>query len=287
MRHSVSLPCVERKFLRDFFANIFEDIPEASPVLIHSNLAGIGYIDVVSSGDTLCRKYEEIISERAGGRTLLFPTFNYDCLKNGTFDLQKDFGQVGLLSSYFSRTYPHERTLTPTYNFCIRNNHQRFDLSPSIHPFGSGSTMERLVKLNGYILVFGISNPTKVLTIGHYIETLARVGYRCDKEFSIQIRQPSVPPIHHKMTIHVRPPVESIEYRIEKGVFPLGKYYDCKGSTAWLVNVKAYVEFRLNQLKDEEFSWLTQEKKVQVSELYKRFGRPLRLDYFEKVGDIL
>lgn len=281
MNHSAPLPCVERSFLEDFFANIFGDIPEASPVLIHSNLAGLGYVDEVSSGNVLCQKYEEIISDGAGERTLLFPTFNYDCLKNGVFDLEADYGQVGLLSTYFARKYPHERTRTPAYNFYIRNNRQRFDLSPNALPFGAGSTMERLVDLDGYILVLGINRLKRVLTIGHYVETLARIGYRYDKEFSVQISRSDGQLIYHKMIIHVRPHGGYVVYREDSDDDLFGKNYSIRGLLAWFIRVKSYVDTELSALKRDEFYWIVPEKKFLLSGLYNKFGRPLRLDQFE------
>ncbi|NKD77966.1 hypothetical protein HEQ60_09370 [Haematospirillum sp. H1815] len=283
MKSSALFKCVDRSCVEELIGEIFSEIPVSSPVLVQSSLAGLGYIDEVSPGSILCQKYEQIISEAAGERTLLFPTFNYDCLKNGVFDLDRDYGQVGLLSKYFARKYPDDRTLTPTYNFYIRNNHQRFSLSPDISPFGAGSTMERLVKFGGYLLVLGLAQPTSVLTIGHYIETLARVHYRYDKEFSVQIRRASELPISHKMTVHVRPSGGCVVYRDEYRDFSCGKRYNNYGLRAWLMSAESYVEYQLSVLKKDEFAWLVPDKKIFFSDFYRKFGYPSSLDCFEKI----
>lgn len=139
------------------------------------------------------------------------------------------------------------------------------------------------MEFGGYLLVLGLAQPISVLTIGHYIETLACVPCRYDKEFSVQICRASKPPISHKMTVHVRPSGGCVVYSGGSGDPSFGKSYNDHGLRAWTMNAASYVEYQLNVLRKDKFALLVPDKKNFFSDFYRKFGYPSSLDCFEKI----
>ena len=98
----------------------------------------------------------QMIAEEAAGRTLLFPTFNYDFCQTRVYDILDDPCQVGALNEYVRQLYPDQRTLTPIFNFCICNN-RAFSLGPVENPFSESSTFSELVRQGAAVVFFGAS----------------------------------------------------------------------------------------------------------------------------------
>ena len=70
-------------------------------VLVHSDIFhGFTPTNFKSRKDLL-KEQINFVEEISGEKNLVFPTFNYDFLKNGEYSIDNDKSQVGVLSEYF------------------------------------------------------------------------------------------------------------------------------------------------------------------------------------------
>ncbi len=274
-------PVVDGALLNQTFGKVFDAVPAKSPVMIHSDIAMTGFVDAPSSGRELCEKYEAIFGKLAGERALLYPTFNYDCMGSGVYDLRRDFGKVGALSTYFSKKYPGKRTETPVFNFYIANGNDVFSFGPNDRPFGVGSTFERFVDLEGYIIVFGMQDPYKPLTILHYAETLAGIGYRYNKTIDCDIIDSAGTSRKHQFTMHFRPAGGIVEYQSPQERFAYCQDFGLNDIPIWLIDAQRYVSENVSLLRENELFWLSEKSRVEVEKQYRKYGHPMRQEHFE------
>ncbi len=150
------------------------------PLILHSDILRIGIIDSLKDRDAMCRDYQEVLEEVTASRTLLIPTFNYDYCRDGIYDVQNSPSQVGALTDYYRRTFSRERTHTPVFNFCIRNN-IGFTQTPIENCFGRSSAFGQLVEFDGFVAFLGADFSCN--TFLHHVEEMCDIIYRFHKVF--------------------------------------------------------------------------------------------------------
>lgn len=141
------------------------------PVLVHTDLFRMRMA---------CQPFEELLYELFPNRPILIPTFNYDFCRTGLYDRRESPSQVGAFTDHVRRKYPHYRTLTPVFNFCVLQNNG-LSLEPAENCFGEHSLFAELVRRDGYVFFLGA--PFSSNTFLHHIEEVADVSYRHHKRF--------------------------------------------------------------------------------------------------------
>ncbi len=140
-------------------------------VCVHSALGELGYI--VGGTHTIIESLSQIVGE-AG--TIMMPTFTsgndtYTYAMNGPGDFDPEISQVttGRLAEDFRKLYGVVRSIHPTHSVAAKGplaNELTKDHDKSLTPFGPGTPYDRLVALNGKILLLN-TNGNSIL---HKIE---------------------------------------------------------------------------------------------------------------------
>jgi aminoglycoside 3-N-acetyltransferase len=263
--------------LSGFFGSIAD-----VPVQIHSDIFKIGIVEKLKPRAEICEDYLKPLIKQANGRTLLFPTFNYDFCRDGIYDRQKSPGQVGALSEYLSREYAGQRTRTPIFNFCIIG--EGFDMVEKNNPFGENSTFAEVNKRNGVVAFLGAGFETN--TYLHYMEESLVIGYRYLKPFKGKIIDNSKE-TNIELKYRVRPLIDgSAEYDWPRLITELKEQSILKqirvgnGLISYFESSQLF-EFWWDRIKSDELFLLTDESRQTAQNLYAKHGQPLTYEKLE------
>jgi aminoglycoside 3-N-acetyltransferase len=270
--------------IRQELQTAFDQV-DSQAVALHTDLLRIGFAPRLGSRNEQLAKYFSLLVDVSKGRTLLFPTFNYDFCQTGIYDVEADPCQVGALNEYVRQLYPEQRSLTPIFNFCIYNNHS-FSLEPMDNPFSKSSTFGELAHHHATVIFFGASFAANPFI--HHVEEVMNIGYRYIKPFPGLIRLGSM---QRHIVVHyrVRPLIDdAVDYDwarlfidlLHNGLlqkFPLGN--------GQLLSYRAdrLLDYWCMRLRKGELYLLTPSSKKQVEELYKRYGSPLQYEFIERL----
>lgn len=251
---------------------------------LHTNVGMLGVIEGPFKKGWQLSEYERIIGMAFTGVCLRYPTFNYDFLRNGIYNVLSDPCKVGSLNEYIRKEHPESRTHTPVFNFCILGNHSYPLKTISENPFARNSIFSGFVENDSWIGFLGAGFNAN--TFIHYVEEEANIGYRYIKVFKGKVL---VEGSERPVSLHyrVRPLQEgAVDYnwgRLEQEllrngilkVFPvgLGKFL--------LVEGERLYEYWLDNLKKDEWYFLTDRSKTILSEISKRNGYPFSFDRME------
>ena len=256
-------------------------VPAGAPLLIHSDLMQLGMPDGVMARTAIAEGWLEIFREAADGRTVLIPTFNYDFTRTRLYDPAEAPGQVGSLSLHCARYRADKRTLTPVFNFCVFGD--GIDRAPVDHPFSAASTFGTLHAHDGAILFLGADMIAN--TFVHFVECAAGIGYRYLKRFPGEVVDGSLRrPIDFAFPVRPMTPgavaygdLGEAELRAAGLLtdFPIGL------ARGMLVGARAYHDHIRSRLAEDELCLLTPASRAITTELYGRYGRPLRISIEE------
>lgn len=257
---------------------------DSNAVVMHTDLFRMRFVQRGIPLQQQLQNLFRLIAMASTGKTLLFPTFNYDFCRTHVYDPSSDPCQVGTFNEYVRQLFPEQRTLTPVFNFCIYNN-RSFSLQPAENPFSEASTFGELIKNDAAILFFGASFSAN--TFIHYVEERFGIGYRYIKLF------PGV--IHHDKTeqsillrYRVRPLIETavdydwnklLVHLINSGI--LHQTSTQTGGFLWF-NARQLLKNWLEHLENDELYFLTDSSKQKIQELYSKYGKPLYIENMEK-----
>jgi len=271
--------------IQNELAVAFESL-EGGPLILHSDLMRIGFVRKGKSIQEQLTDWVQMIREAAAGRTLLFPTFNYDYARTGVYRPLTDPGQVGVLGEHVRRLHPDQRTLTPIFNFVIVDG-SGFPLEPVENPFSQESTFGAARRAGGSVAFLGASFGAN--TFIHHVEEALEAPYRYIKPFP-GILDLGDSPRAITLLYRVRPALsDAVEYdwhRLSEDLqargilrrFPLGN--------AWLdfYQMEQLYDYWIGCLRQEETFLLTEASKARVQDLYGRFGKPLTFKAVEAGG---
>jgi aminoglycoside 3-N-acetyltransferase len=256
---------------------------DSDAVVLHTDLLRIRFSRPSCSLQRQLADLFQMIAECSAGRTLLFPTFNYDFCRTRVYDPLVDPCQVGILNEYVRQLHPDQRTLTPIYNFSLCNN-RTFSLEPVENPFSEVSTFAEIVRQGSVVVFFGASFGAN--TFIHYPEEVVAVGYRYLKPFPGVIRRDHSDQ-HIVLDYRVRPLIKgAVDYDwdrlaldlFENGLlhqFPLGS-----GRLLWF-RADRLLEYWCMRMAEDELYFLTATSRRKTKELYEQYGKPLRYESIE------
>jgi aminoglycoside 3-N-acetyltransferase len=261
---------------------LFSPLPADTPILIHSDLLRIGIPDGLTEPEAQCEAWIVLLTEAAGKRPVLLPTFNYDFPRTRLFDPARDPGQTGALSRHCSLHYASLRTRTPIFNFCIFGN-DGLPLAAQAEPFGPESLFATLHERNAAILFLGADMIAN--TFIHYVEERLDIGYRYVKPFLGEIVEDgSRQEIDFRY--RVRPRVDGAVAYGDLGRSLLQEAGKLEAAaighgTAVMFRAQDYVDLIGGRMQDDELYVLTPSARAVTEELYHRHGRPLTLGKME------
>lgn len=275
---------VKREQLLQDLKTAFKKIPKG-PVLLHSDLSKVGFTYPPHEREKILQDYEDLLAASLGTRTLILPTFNYQFCKDGLYDRQNSPSQVGVLSDYYRKKYPDERTKTPIFNFVIKNRAE-ISLEAAYDVFGQNSTFNSLKDLEGSVVFLGADFSS--VTYLHHVEEQCSVGYRYLKAFKGELMDEGTN-TSLEVIYRVRPldPPHVVEYdwpRLIEDLLHLDilKVFDLgHGKLQWF-DVKTLNEFWIAKLYLDEFYLLTQASKEAVKALVNTKGYPFQFSSFEE-----
>ena len=253
-------------------------------VLVHSDIFhGFTPTNFKSQKDLL-KEQINFVEEISGEKNLVFPTFNYDFLKNGEYSIDNDKSQVGVLSEYFRSEKSIFRTNEPVFNFSSLKNLDFNRIDSLIDPFDEYSFFNYLNDNNDTLLHYG--SPFSSTTFLHYIERKSGLlSYRYDKIFEGKIID-NYKVNHVKFLYHVRPMNEHLDYdhiKIENDLISNGimiKFIEGKTSIM-ISNLKDMCDFIIYKIKIDPFYLLDNESKKWVIPKVNKLGREFKLTDFE------
>tara|TARA_B100000963_G_scaffold360524_1_gene391724 strand:+ start:12298 stop:13107 length:810 start_codon:yes stop_codon:yes gene_type:complete len=253
-------------------------------VLIHSDIFYGFKLSKFKSRNELLEDHFNFVKEISGEKNLVFPTFNYDFLKNGVYSIDNDKSQVGVLSEYFRSQKSIFRTNEPVFNFSSSKKLDFKRTDSLIDPFDKYSFFNYLHDNNDTLLHYG--SPFSSTTFLHYIERKSGLlSYRYNKIFEGKIiDKDKVNNI--KFLYHVRPKNEHLDYdyiKIEKDLISNGimlKIIDDRTSIV-ISNFKEMCDFIIDRIKKDPFYLLDNESKKWAIPKVNKLGRGFILTDFE------
>lgn len=155
-------------------------------LLVHSSLSALGYC--VGGADTVL---DSLLEQLGPLGTLVLPTHTWRTFNRGQrhFDVLNTPSQVGHISEVFRKRKGAIRSLHPTHSVAALGAAQDDlvkDHLLSTGPCGKGSPYDRLMDMDGQVLMLGVG--LKNNTCFHTVEALAEVPYLLrdeDDRFSI------------------------------------------------------------------------------------------------------
>ncbi|MDA9676351.1 AAC(3) family N-acetyltransferase [Flavobacteriaceae bacterium] len=253
-------------------------------VLVHSDIFNGFKSNNFKSRKELLKEQINFVEEISGEKNLVFPTFNYDFLKNGTYSIDNDKSQVGVLSEYFRSQKSIFRTNEPVFNFSSSKKLDFKRIDSLIDPFDKYSFFNYLYDNNDTILHYG--SPFSSTTFLHYIERKSGLlSYRYDKIFEGKIiYNDRVNPV--KFLYHVRPMNEHLDYdniKIENDLISNGIMFRLlDGRTSIMIsNLKDMCDFIIDRLKIDPYYLLDNDSKKWIMPKVDKLGRGFILTDFE------
>ncbi len=195
--------------VRDKVAELLDS--RSGPVLVHSDLLrSAGGVAPSRGREGILAAHINLLSSAAGARDVWMPTFNYDFLSTGTFNVEIDPAQVGPLPEYFRTTRAEWRTLVPVFNVAGTGTQPTVPSSGILDPFGADSIFHQLADRGGSILFYGAGLHS--CTFIHHVERFSGgPAYRYDKVFLGSTSHASFSR-HVKLNYHVRPLGHHLDY---------------------------------------------------------------------------
>lgn len=223
------------------------------PILLHIDLFRLAGSNARGDRDAICADYEQQLLDMFSNRPILVPTFNYDFCTTGVYDRRESPSQVGALTDYLRRKYPHKRSLTPVFNFCVLQNRD-IPLERCDNCFGDQSLFAELVRRDGTVGFLGAAFRSN--TFIHHVEEMCDIRYRFLKEFSgVVIDGESQQNV--ALTYRVRPLNVPIEYdweRLEADLREAGilEVYQTKRTRLLFFKAKSALEFWSEAIQKNE-----------------------------------
>tara|TARA_B100000965_G_scaffold406811_1_gene448916 strand:- start:12602 stop:13459 length:858 start_codon:yes stop_codon:yes gene_type:complete len=116
--------------------------------------------------------------------SLIIPVFNFKCINEKKFNQKNSIGQSGALGALLLKKYYKFRTGHPFYSFlCFGKKKYFYKKIKNFNALGENSLWKYFIKDNFQLVTLG-HHYTRSFTHVHYLERLAKVKYRYDKNFS-------------------------------------------------------------------------------------------------------
>jgi len=260
----------------------------SGPLLVHADaMRALDAIELVSDVKEILRRHIHALELAADGRELWLPTFNYDFLKTGVYDVTNDKCQVGALNEFARSNWATWRSATPVFNVCGTHAPLPEPDFAQINAFGSDSVFAHLHQRRGAVLFYGA--PFISVTASHYIEQHAGGPvYRYDKKFKGHVKLASCQLRDTSLIMHVRPMGTRLTYdvpRLEAELEAEGiliKLVD-GGSVVSLVDMSRLFDAWTAKLAADPLYLLDDQTRAWVAPKLDELGRRFLIEDFESL----
>ncbi len=254
----------------------------AGPLLVHSALRNV--VGLVG-GSREPQAHMDWLQSLAGGRGLWFPTFNYQCLRKGTFDVVQDTSEVGKLTEYARHQTGWWRSQMPVFSIVAAKAAYDEYWPEPLNPFGKESVFHALDAQDGVLIFYGAE--LKSITYLHYIEWLAGGPvYRYDKYFPVRVEREGQLLRDVTVQYHVRPMGKHLDYdwpKLEKELVDAGVMLrtEREGVAMRILSARKLKNFWLEAMRLNPLYLLDAESLQWVQPLYEQWGRRFEIGDFE------
>lgn len=231
----------------------------------------------------------DFLNKEFSNGSFIFPSFNYDFLKSGIYDLNESESQVGALSEHFRLHRSCWRSEVPVFNVTGNNGSLFLENSLKVlpngvvDPFDESSIFHKMYDENCLVVMYGADFSS--FTGIHHIESLAgNPLYRYDKLFSGKV----VGDGHKDVTLkyHVRPMGIGLAYRwdflldlcVRSGIVHC---YNGLSSNLIIFSYKGMVDFLLPKVIEDPLFLIDDESRSKCAELLDKLGRRFLQSDFE------
>lgn len=255
-------------------------------VLIHTDVRNLLLFEFNSRIDFLT-KHLQNLNDIFSEYNIWMPTFNYDYTESGTYNIQDDKSQVGILNDYF-RSISDWRTTTPVFNFCGNGKYPINKIYPKciINPFWYGSEYDYLYKSDSLHCHYG--SDICHSTLFHFVENISnKLLYRYSKIFNGVVNDRGMI-TKVSLDYHVSPLDPIVEYdwaRIYQDLFRENLIFEFKifnnVNYITLFSIKNVSDFWIKKLNKDPFYFLADKSKKWIIPKVNQLGRGFILSDFE------
>jgi aminoglycoside N3'-acetyltransferase len=264
---------------------LFKIPSDINNILIHTDiLRGLKF--PINDKKSFLNSHFNFIKDYSGVNNIYFPSFNYDCLKSGIYNVEEDPIQVGALNEFIRKEKFFNRNKVPVFSFISSSSFENdcYLNGITIDPFGKESLFHNLYLNKSYLLHYGSNFDTS--TIIHYVERVSnKLLYRYDKYFDIKVvsddKKNDI-----KLKYHVRPMRIILDYdwiRLEKELVKNGLLFTYNSGRTKLmgIKVKDLVDFWIEKLNEDPLYLLNIETRTKIECELDKLGRGFNLNDFE------
>ena len=253
-------------------------------IFIHTDI--LRAVNFKFEKSSFLKNHFEFLFKNLKDSNLIFPSFNYDFLKNRVYDIESDIIEVGVLNEFIRLNYSKFRSSTPVFNFISIDKPIGFtDQNTSlVDPFDKSSIFHYLYESNSAYFHYGSNFSTTTLI--HYAESMTtNLIYRYVKRFNGEVkfkdRESSV-----CLSYHVRPANLYQEYdwaKIQSDLNEHGFLFKFISGRTELIafKVKTVVDFWLKALNTDPLYFLNDESRINVLKKINFENTKLKLNDFE------
>lgn len=129
---------------------------------------------------------EEMYSsiEKLGVRTIVFPTFTFSFCNKEEYDIKNSFSKMGALNEYVRKNVDGVRSSDPLLSVFVIGDELNLIDNLSKESIGKNSNYDRLHNSGKSVnFLFIGADMRECFTYTHYMETVAKVPYRYNREF--------------------------------------------------------------------------------------------------------
>jgi len=123
----------------------------------------------------------------SGIRTLCVPTFTFSFCNNQEFDVERTSSRMGVLNEYIRRLPGTVRSCDPLLSVAVVGDAADLAVGLGHRSIGAGSFYDRLSREQRVLFVFFGARLGACFTYMHFLEELANVPYRYNREFTGRI----------------------------------------------------------------------------------------------------
>lgn len=145
-------------------------------VMVHSSLSRFGFVE--GGAPAVVQAVTQAVGSEG---TAIFPTFTFTLRDQEcpVFDLRDTLSEVGLITEVARKVPGAFRTSHFLHSVCVLGNPRRFAELPCYTSWGADTPFMELVRLKGWVLLFGVSYSS--CTLLHAAEQAVNVSYRYER----------------------------------------------------------------------------------------------------------
>ena len=231
-------------------------LTQGDTLLVHSSYKSLGGVE--GGPQTVIDALLEVLTPTG---TLIMPNFNFDFCKGAPWDVRSTPSKMGAITELVREDPRAKRVFHPIYSFAIIGKHaDHLTAERYTSSYGANSVFGKLRKLDGKIMVIGLSY-TNSMTFFHHIEEMEGVDYRYMKSFTGQVTDWDGTTSEQTFTMLVR----DLDRGVHTEVDPMGALMEQAG----IITVRQIGEAKVCLMKaNEVYEFTAREMKREPTLLY-------------------